>query len=122
MRDQQNKRKKGKEGEELASNFLKSMGYEIIEMNYQFGHGEIDIIAKDKNEIVFVEVKTRKSLQFGSPEYAFTKAKINQVKKIAQAYLIENNLVNNSARIDAIAILIVKDCEPIINHYKNITG
>ncbi|MDF1611140.1 MAG: YraN family protein [Stygiobacter sp.] len=122
MNNQTNKRIKGKEGEEIASLFLKNLGYEIIEMNYQYGHGEIDIIAKDNDEIVFVEVKTRKSLQFGSPEFAFTKSKINQVKKIAFAYLTENNLENLTVRIDAIAILILKDCDPVINHYKNITG
>lgn len=122
MNENQNKRSKGKEGELIASKYLENLGYEIIEMNYQYGHGEIDIIAKDKNEIVFVEVKTRKSLLFGSPEFAFTKSKINQVKKIAYSYLIEKQLENISARIDAVAILILKDAEPIINHYKNITG
>lgn len=117
-----NKRTKGKEGEEIASKYLQDLGYEIIEMNYHYGHGEIDIIAKDENEIVFVEVKTRKSLQFGAPEFAFTKSKINQVKKIAYAYLIEKNLENISVRIDAVAILLIKESDPVINHYKNITG
>lgn len=122
MNNKSNKNLKGKEGEQTAAEFLKNLGYEIIEMNYHYGHGEIDIIAKDNDEIVFVEVKTRKSLKFGSPEFAFTKTKINQVKKIANAYLFENNLDNVTSRIDAIAILIMKDCDTVINHYKNITG
>lgn len=117
-----NKRTKGKEGEDIAANFLRKHGYQIVEQNYQFGHGEIDIIAKEDNEYVFVEVKTRKSLEYGLPEFAITKTKINQIKKVALAYLIENNLDNQTARIDAITILLQKDIEPIINHYKNITG
>lgn len=117
-----NKRTKGKEGEQIASDFLKNLGYEIIKMNYHFGHGEIDIIAKENNEIVFVEVKTRKSLQYGEPEFAITKSKINQIKKVATAYLIESNLDNYTSRIDAVTILLLKDEKPVINHYKNITG
>jgi len=117
-----NKRTKGKEGEDIAANFLKNLGYEIVEQNYQYGHGEIDIVAKENDEYVFVEVKTRKSLEYGLPEFAITKTKINQIKKVAFAYLIENKLDNQSARIDAITILLQNDREPIINHYKNITG
>ncbi len=66
----------GKEGEEIASAYLKAKGYQIIEMNKRFGRAEIDIIAKIGNEYVFVEVKTRTSDYFGFPEEAIDKRKI----------------------------------------------
>jgi putative endonuclease len=76
-------------GEELAAKILKEKGYEIIERNYRYGHGEIDIIAIDPGDgyTVFVEVKTRKNLEYGEPEYAITKTKQKQIRKIAELYL-----------------------------------
>ena len=64
---EQNKRETGDYGEELARRFLKNLSYEIVEQNYHFGHGEIDIIAKDPQEegLVFIEVKSRKSFEYG---------------------------------------------------------
>lgn len=118
----QSHRDKGKEGEEIACNYLQKNGFEIIERNYHHGHAEVDIIAKDGNEIVFVEVKARKSLEYGDPEFAINKKKISQIKKVALAYLIENNLEESECRIDAVTLIIEKDREPVLNHYKNVTG
>lgn len=115
----QNKRSTGSYGEKLAVEFLKSIGFEIVEQNYHFGHGEIDIIAKDKEFLVFVEVKYRKNLEYGEPEYAITKGKQNQIKKIAEAYLAEREIKNQDCRIDVIAILHLSGEKPKINHYKN---
>lgn len=120
MSTQQNKRTKGKEGEDLAAKFLEKLGYIILEENYQYGHGEIDLIAEDNGEIVFVEVKTRKSLEYGEPETAITKKKIAQIRKVASAYLIENNITEQTSRIDAVAILLQNERDPIINHYQNV--
>jgi putative endonuclease len=120
MNSTQNQRVKGKEGENIARKFLENLGYLILKENYQFGHGEIDLIAEENGEIVFVEVKTRKSLEYGDPETAITKKKISQIRKVASAYLIENNILEQTCRIDAIAILIQNEREPIINHYKNV--
>ena len=74
---QNNNKSFGNEGEDIASDYLKNNGYEIIERNYRFHKGEIDIVAKDNetNYLVFVEVKSRKSLEYGEPEYAITPAK-----------------------------------------------
>ncbi len=117
--ENENKRAKGKTGEEIACKYLESRGYKIIERNYQYGHGEIDIVAMDGNELVFVEVKTRKSLEFGEPEFAFTRNKLNQVKKVASAYLVENNINDHICRIDAVAIQLIQGQKPIIRLYKN---
>lgn len=115
------KQKAGNYGEELAVKFLKEKGFEIIERNYRYGKGEIDIIAKDKNELVFFEVKYRNNLEYGSPEYALTKSKQRQVRKISELYIMQkgNELTYENARIDVIAILNLPNEKPNINHIEN---
>lgn len=115
----QNKRTTGDYGEELACRFLSELGYEIVGRNYHFGHGEIDIIAKDKETLVFVEVKYRKNLEYGEPELAITKTKQSQIRKTAEAYLYEKKIKEQPCRIDFIAILHLKDSKPEINHIIN---
>ncbi len=111
----------GKFGEDLAVEFLKKKGYKILAQNYRYGHGEIDVIAKDAATIAFVEVKYRKSLKYGRPEEAITQSKLAQVKKIAAAYLYENNISDVECRIDVIAILKKPDGKFKIEHYKNVS-
>ena len=108
----------GERGEELATEFLINKGYKILDKNWRHGHGEIDIIAKINNILVFVEVKTRKNLEFGEPEYSITKNKQKQIRKIAEAYLYENS-TDLDCRIDVVAILLKKNLPPEINHIKN---
>jgi putative endonuclease len=114
-----NKRITGNKGEDLACSYLEEIGLEIIERNYQFGHGEIDIIAKDGNTLVFIEVKYRKNFSFGPPELAVPKHKQQQVRKVAETYLWEKNISNQSCRIDVIAITQLKGKTPEISHIKN---
>lgn len=111
----------GKEGEEIAVSFLKEKGFEIIEQNYRYGHGEIDIIARDPNDgfTAFVEVKTRKNLEFGEPECAMTKSKQKQVKKVAELYLYDKGIEEIDCRFDVIAILLQDKNNPEIRHYMN---
>lgn len=115
----ENKKKFGDRGEDLAADFLKQNGFDVIKRNYRFGHGEIDIIAKHKEVLVFIEVKTRKNLEFGPPELAVTKNKQRQIRKIAEAYLVENEITDLDCRLDVIAILIKKNLPPEINHIEN---
>jgi putative endonuclease len=114
-------KKIGEQGEEIAVELLTSKGYDIIERNYRYGKGEIDIIAFDhmKNYIVFVEVKSRQNLEFGSPEYAITKNKIRQVRRIAEAYLYEKEIKDTDCRFDVISVLFRNKIKPIVNHYEN---
>lgn len=114
-----NKRKTGSKGEDIACEFISSIGYEIVERNYQFGHSEIDIIAKDGVTLVFIEVKYRMNLEFGPPELSITKGKQNQIRKTASAYLWENEIKDQLSRIDVIAILQLGNQEPQINHIIN---
>lgn len=115
---QSSTKEKGKEGEDLAASLLIEKGFEIIERNYRYGKGELDIIARDKNFLVFVEVKSRESLEYGKPEEAITKKKMSQVRKIAEAYLAEKNITNENIRFDVVAILFLNG-EISIEHYEN---
>ena len=99
-----NMRKKGEFGEELAANFLVRNGYKILDRNYRFERAEIDLIAEDGNELVFVEVKARSSKTFGEPEDAVTEQKENQIRNAADGYLYEKNIDDRPCRFDIIAI------------------
>lgn len=114
-------KKVGDEGEQLAIDFLKENGYEIIETNYRYGKGEIDIIVKDmvKDVLVFVEVKSRKNLEFGEPEFAITKNKIKQIKRMAQLYFYDKEIRECDCRFDVITILYNQNNKPELKHYIN---
>ena len=103
----------------FAGKYLLEKDFEIIARNYRSGKGEIDIIAKDANDnyLAFVEVKTRNSLKYGAPEYSITPAKQKQIKKVAELYLIENEIHEQDCRFDVITIILKEN--PIITHYKN---
>ena len=93
-----------KTGESLAVAHLKARGYKILEQNYRAVRGEIDLIARDGDFIVFVEVKTRRSLKFGLPQAAVTIQKQRQISKVALAYLQAKNRFDAPCRFDVIAI------------------
>jgi putative endonuclease len=97
----------GKEGEKIAADYLKKNGYRIMEINYRCPIGEIDIVAKDKNEIVFVEVKARKSIALGYPEQAVGLKKQRKMSQLALWYLQEKKLNDVQARFDVLAILML---------------
>lgn len=112
------KKQTGQKGELLAREYLLKRGYEIIETNKRFSRFcEIDIIAKDKNTLVFVEVKTRSSDFCGSGFEAITKNKYEHIKTGLFTYLKENKNHKNF-RIDAISIVLTPSVK--INHLKNI--
>lgn len=106
-------------GEKLAQEYLIKKGYEIIEANKRFSKFcEIDIIAKDKNTLVFVEVKTRSSDFCGSPFEAITKTKYENIKTGLFSYLSETEIKYKNFRIDAISVILNPQIK--INHLKNI--
>lgn len=108
----------GKKGEDLASEYLIKKGYKILERNRHFSKFcEIDIIAQDKDTIVFCEVKTRKTTVCGSPLEAITKSKYQNIKKGIFFYLQENSNYKRF-RVDAISIVLEPKLE--IVHLKNI--
>ncbi len=105
----------GKKGEDMAVKFLKKQKYKILERNFSCKFGEIDIIAKEKDTIVFVEVKLKNSADFGLPRERITQSKLKKIKTTASLYLSMHNLVGLPARFDAIEILFEN-----IEHIKNI--
>ncbi len=108
----------GKNGEEIAEKYLIKNGYKIVEKNKRFSHlCEIDIIALDKNTLVFVEVKTRTTQSCGHPFEAITRSKYNHIKQGLFIYLQENPQYKKY-RIDAISILLKPEIN--IEHLKNI--
>ncbi|MBI4654710.1 MAG: YraN family protein [Nitrospirae bacterium] len=94
----------GKEGEELAKKFLNKKGYKIIEQNYKTPIGEIDIIASDRETLVFIEVKTRESLEFGMPFEAVNYTKRNKISKAALLYLKRFKEKIPACRFDVLSI------------------
>lgn len=81
---------RGKRGEKQAADFLREHGYYIVEENYRWQGGEIDLIARDGNYLVFVEVKSRSSEAFGTPEEAITPTKRRRIIRTAKKYLQEH--------------------------------
>jgi len=94
----------GDQGEEIARRFLQKQGLEIVETKYHYEHGEIDIIAREGEVLVFCEVKTRYSDKFGPPECAIPPRKQAQVRRTANAYLFEHEIREQVCRFDVVAI------------------
>ena len=108
----------GRQGEEMARRFLEGLGFTILETNYRFRHGEIDIIARDGEDLVFCEVKARSNDEYGGPEEAVTPRKQVQLRKVARGYLHERGISGQACRFDVVAIRLT-GAEPEINHLKN---
>jgi putative endonuclease len=91
-------------GEKLARDFLGKNGYHILETNYRCPQGEIDIIARHKDTLVFVEVRTKRSRQFGSPEESITPAKMERLRALSAHYWQNHDNLPQLWRIDVIAV------------------
>ena len=113
------KQKLGKRGEHIACTYLKKRRYEIIEKNFFCKLGEIDIIAKQENIIIFIEVKTRKNKYYGNPAEAINKTKKIHMYNVAKYYMQIKELRNIQVRFDAIEIMMERG-EIKINHIKQI--
>ena len=107
----------GKIGEDIASKYLSSINYKILERNFECKRGEIDIIAIDNEELVFIEVKTRSSAIYGRPSEAVDDVKKKHIYKAAEYYVYIRNLENEKIRFDVIEVY-KKNNKYIINHIK----
>lgn len=99
----------GKLGEKIAAAYLEKSGYRILEQNYRCRFGEVDIIARDGDTIVFVEVKSRRSETFGLPQLAVGPEKQMRLSKISLCYLQSNRLEDSNARFDVVAVSMKSD-------------
>ena len=105
-------------GEEIASNYLKKNNYIIIERNYRCKSGEIDIVAKEKNTIIFIEVKTRTNKKYGMPIDAVNKIKQKHLASAINYYLYNKRVLDSDVRFDVIEV-ILENSRFSINHIKN---
>lgn len=94
----------GRWGEDVATLRLQATGYSVIERNYRCPAGEMDIVAQQGNQWVFVEVKTRRGDNYGRPEDAITPAKAQRLLRVAESYLQEHKLGDVDWRVDVIAV------------------
>lgn len=115
----------GKRGEELAASYLEEKGYKIMERNYRYEKNEVDLVGFEPNEdyetggqLVFVEVKYRKDLEFGRPEEFVDDAKKKRMWRAAEAYLYETKLEGSPTRFDIVAISGSLE-NPEIEHFRD---
>jgi len=115
---------KGKEGEEIARDFLIKKGFDLIESNYSNNLGEIDLIMSDKDWLVFVEVKLKIGDRYGHPEEMINKNKISQIRRVADLFLLLESPIANKYqkyRIDAVCVVLNEDkTVNRISYYENI--
>ena len=113
-------------GEDKACEYLKKLGFKIIERNFRKGYGEIDIVAIDQSEkekvLVFVEVKTRTSNSYGSPLEAITYWKLKSLIRTAQYYKMTHRNLPDALRIDAVSVLLNGNNVESIELTRNISG
>lgn len=109
----------GSRGEKIAVDFLKKKGLQILAKNYRFKKKEIDIIAKDKDTICFIEVKTRTTKEFGLPEEAIMNRKMRNLINLALSYMKRYNFVDYNIRFDVVSIYFLKNNKPKIDYFKN---
>ena len=98
------RRETGILGEKLACDFLGKNGYRIIERNFRCPGGEVDIVARQQDTLVFVEVRTKRSRRFGSPEESITPIKMERLRNVAAYYWQSHSNLPESWRIDVVAI------------------
>ncbi len=104
----------GRAGEEIALGHLR-----ILETGFRFLRGEIDIIARDRSTLVFIEVKKRTGTRFGRPAEAVTPAKQRQIRKVAEGYLLMRRLGDVPCRFDVISIGPDRRGGDVVEHFKN---
>jgi putative endonuclease len=99
----------GEKGEDIAAAFLKKKGYNILFRNYKCSFGEIDIIAKHKKTLSFIEVKTRSTKKYGLPQEAVTSVKQAKISRVALEFVQRYKMENRAARFDVVSVQSLND-------------
>ena len=107
----------GEKAEKLAQEHLMRLGYKILNTNYQYGHLELDIVAKDGDELVIVEVKARSGIRYEHPSEALTNAKMKRIVEAAEGYIHDKNW-EGETRFDLITIIFFRDDRYELEHFK----
>lgn len=108
----------GAHGEELAAQYLRAAGMEIVERNWRCRYGELDLIGRDAGVTAFVEVKTRSGLKFGIPAEAVTFTKQQRIRRLALLWLNEQQGPWRQIRFDVVSVLVQPESDPVIEHLK----
>ena len=112
----------GRRGEGAAARYLEHLGYEVLERNFMCPFGEADIIARDGDALVFIEVKTRRGIEKGFPSEAVDARKRAKYEKIAAWYLQDYDAFNVPVRFDVVAIMVIGEDRAFLRHYVNAFG
>lgn len=110
----------GRRGEELAAQYLTHAGYTVIDRNWRCARGEIDLVARDGDDTVFVEVKSRSSTAYGHPFEAITAQKLARLRRLAGAWCEAHPYRRGAVRIDAIAVILPAGEPPRIEHLQRV--
>ncbi|MBT5807884.1 YraN family protein [Candidatus Uhrbacteria bacterium] len=113
------RRKFGDQGEKLAASYLNDKGFRVVDTQHRTPYGEIDLICRDGEEVVFVEVKTRRSRRFGFPEESVTAAKILRIVRSAEHILQERKWIDIPWRVDVVSVEFDHET-PVFTHLKGI--
>ncbi|SNS29394.1 putative endonuclease [Rhodococcoides kyotonense] len=108
----------GARGEAFAALFLVEAGMEIVDRNWRCRYGELDIVARDGDTMVFVEVKTRSGVKYGTPAESVTPVKRARIRALALAWLQKHEYPWVRMRFDVVAILMTRDGDPVVSHLK----
>jgi putative endonuclease len=109
----------GRQGEELAVQYLCGRGYVVLSRNWRCRDGEIDVVATDRARLVVVEVKTRSGTDFGDPAEAVTPRKAIQVRRVTQAWLAAHRIKWCEIRFDVLAVLVPAGKPAVVQHYES---
>lgn len=110
----------GRTGEELAGRWLERAGWQILDRNWRCRTGEIDLVALDGDDLVVVEVKTRRSLRLGHPAEAVTARKLSRLRVLAGLWLAEHEVRTAGVRVDVIAVWLPEGGPPRIDHRQGV--
>jgi len=110
----------GRRGEAIAARHLVASGLTIVERNWRCTQGEIDLVARDRDELVFVEVKTRSSVAYGHPLEAITPRKLARLRRLAGAWCLAHPGVTSHIRIDAVGVIAPRDGEIVVEHLERV--
>ncbi len=110
----------GRQGEQLAAEYLQRAGFRVLERNYRCSEGELDIVAADRRVLVACEVKTRSSASFGLPIEAITAEKVRRLRRLAVRWVMTHGTFFDELRVDAVGVLRTSSGEFTIEHVRGV--
>ena len=110
----------GRQGEQVAAEYLEQAGFRILDRNYRCPLGEIDIVAADRRELVACEVKTRSGLGYGAPVEAVTGEKVRRLRRLAVRWVIAHGLTFDGLRVDVVGVLMTAPDDCTIEHLRGV--